>query len=419
MVRGRAVLSAIVLASTAHAATAELRLVEPADAAEPPLATTASPAAGLAAVRAATLSLALTVHIPNATWRAIGATVSQSDNLIAFPNALVWELDHLIDATCPGASFCPTDKSTQPFLGDILGSEANDAIVTIASQTDSAKRPVRLMDLAHTTPADGGALVNWSLSYANVLNSTTVNSQVSAWLANSAAPTVTPTPVDSTAQPPLPWPGFDYNRELADDSSRLPQNLPYPLAMGTPIALHLDMAPQQIGKVFIFERNEFDSPLGQLEARVEPAPDGGSIVTVAPLLLGRGVIRVRANFRDYVVADRSYLVDVAPPAAAPLGFWADYPGNHQEAGPARIRLKLGDGLRGDFGLQPYVAFAAAPDRLIWLKRGVAFRVLDNGAAPAVSVDAKGFVTALRPGSSTIEARLGQFTATIEAVVEGR
>jgi pimeloyl-ACP methyl ester carboxylesterase len=354
-------------------------------------------------------------NIPKATWHAIGATVSQSDSLLG-ANALVFELDELIAATCPGASYCPTASSKPPLLGTILGSNANDAIVTIASQTASARAPVKLAGLAHTTPADAGALSHWLLSYGNVLDSTPVNTQVGTWLAN-AAPQA-PQSMQAKA-PAAPWPGFDATRSWRQDDARIEGDAPPDLAMGTPFTLRIGFAAEQIAQVRVTERDEFHTPLQPFSVPVERAPDGSGIIRITPLLQGDVHIRVRADFRDYVSADRDFAVQVAPPQAAPAGFWADDT-LHRLGGAMVMRLHLGGNpLWEKAVLQPAVVFATVPDRPVWLKGGVTYRVLEDAGAPAVSVDDAGHVIALRTGTSTIEVRLGNFTTTIQAVVSLR
>ena len=355
-------------------------------------------------------------NIPNATWKALGATASQSG---FDSSAQVYELNELVNALCPGQSFCRRGKKqvnwSSPVVADLLGSAVNDAIVTQASQTAGASNPVILAGLSHSPPADPGFFGRRFYSLANVLDSTAVDTQVVAWLANTAAPLA---PVAEAASTQPLWPGFVPGTDWREEDSRLPLDIPtHVLAMGAPFDLRLNAPWQKIGKVYVSEGNEFYTPFDQfLEAPVERAPDGGAIVHVTPFLLGRGHIRVTAYFRDYVRADQDFKVEVGPPTEAPLGFWADNPGDeppYPRPKEQQKHLAINKGL-----LQPFVAFASAPTQHVWLNGGVTYRVLDNGQAPAASVDAQGNLAALHPGTSTVEVRLGQFTATIEVLVEG-
>ncbi len=74
-------------------------------------------------------------NIPNAIWRDVSATVSQADDPIANgdTNALVFDIDELIAATCPGPTYCPTKKSPIPLVGLEIGDESNDGIVALTS----------------------------------------------------------------------------------------------------------------------------------------------------------------------------------------------------------------------------------------------------------------------------------------------
>lgn len=354
-------------------------------------------------------------NIPNATWHALAATAGQSG---FGSSAQVYELNELIAALCPGPSYCPTKKSPPPTVAVELGSAANDAIVSQASQTASASNPVVLAGLSHSPPADPGFFGRQFYSLAHVLDSAAVNTQVVAWLANSAAPLA---PVAPAAMPEPLWPGFvNDGRGWDEDNSRIALDFPSSLAMGTQVDLRLNVPFSKIGKVYVSEGNEYDTPFDQfIDTPVGRAPDGGAVVHVTPFLLGKGDIRITAYFRDYFRADHDFQVDVAPPTEAPAGFWADDPEHHEFV--KQKHLEIGGNPMAEKGLlQPHVAFASAPNRHVWLNGGVTYRVLViNGQPPAVAVDDRGNLRALHSGTSTLEVRLGQYTATIEAVVEGK
>jgi len=67
-------------------------------------------------------------------------------------------------------------------------------------------------------------------------------------------------------------------------------------------------------------------------------------------------------------------------------------------------------------LQPEAIFASVPDQSMWLRSGVIFRVIGSFDGNAAAVTPMGMLTALKPGTSTIEATLGRFSTTAQVIV---
>jgi hypothetical protein len=343
-------------------------------------------------------------NIPNAPWHALSSLVGQSSSLFDFPNALVFEIDELIAATCPGPSYCPSIFSSPPKVGNILGSKQNDGIVALASQIAGNAAPVTLPALAHTHGAGKNDLTQYVLNYANVLQSPPAYRYVGCWLSNTQCP-VMKTDEQQVASAPAPWPGFDATRPWRN-VDRLSGALPASVAMGTPFPIRIRYPLNRIARVTVLESNDADVPLPALHPQLTPTPDGQAWAMIPPLLAGKVTFRIRVDFTDYASSHFDFTLPVGAPEAAPSGFWADDL-LHQLGAGMVLHLAPGETSL----LQPVAVFASAPNTEVPLTGAIAFRVPAE-AADIVSVDQAGNVTALRAGAATVECMLGRFTTKL-------
>ena len=351
-------------------------------------------------------------NIANAPWRALASTVSQNDTLgMIRPNALVFALDNLIAATCPGPSYCLTRQDKPPAVGKILQTAENDGIVTVASQTYTASDISMLTDLAHTTGPAPSGWKKYLLVYDSVLSSSSVDSQVASWLTNSQSQTPRRSVDGERSVPVGLWPGFDTAHAWRDLPARLGSVVPSRLAMGTPFRLPVLSPANRISSVEVSEHDRFGTLLKTFQAPLESEADGRLFVAITPLSQGIVDFNVVAIFNDYVSSQRFFTAQVSPPDRAPAGFWVDHL-THQFQNGMKIRMHVGETSQ----LQPEAAFATVPDQTMWLRAGVTFRIADDSDHGVATVNPQGMLTALKPGFSTVEAFLGKFSATAQVVV---
>src|SRR5271163_2215066 len=127
-------------------------------------------------------------NIPNAIWRVISSTVPQ--NYFPSASALLFDVNNLIAATCPGPYYCPTADSIPPEAGDILGDTSNDAIVTLPSQTAECVEPscqvATFNGLAHTrAPSTGSSIEDILFDFQDVKDDPDVIDLVACWLSTN------------------------------------------------------------------------------------------------------------------------------------------------------------------------------------------------------------------------------------------
>jgi pimeloyl-ACP methyl ester carboxylesterase len=348
-------------------------------------------------------------NIANATWRASSSTVSQNSNLMFGTNALVFELDSLIAATCPGASYCPNASSKIPVVGSILRSNSNDAIVTLASQTAGCSGPCQSATypkLAHTRPADAGAFANFVLSFKNVLESASVDGFVACNLANTGCTGGTLAVADAddeAAEPP--------GQTVPPHQIGAIWVVPSAATMGTEVRIVLKVPFGSVRSVYVRQDDGRGGHQG-LPASLSPDAAGNTVASVPALLMGSVDYTLNASLAEGAFAVRRATLQVATPSQPPLAFWAD--ANLPQNGPA-MPLILHVGQHG--ALDPAVVLAAAPDVTVRLRHDVTFRAIQDAAHPVVALQPDGRFVAEREGQATIEASFAGFTASLQVRVD--
>jgi pimeloyl-ACP methyl ester carboxylesterase len=357
--------------------------------------------------------------IPNAKQFVISANVSQDDNPLDDPNALVFELNWLISATCPGAPCCPTKSTPTPTVATILGDASNDAIVTILSQLSgcaSSCSETHLTGLAHTAPPDAGYYSHWVLDYSNVLTSTEVSQFGFCFLENIECPLAKPPSVTSISD------GQRFVRiqlaRAAEDAELQPEVKRISIAplgqltMGTAFPLRVHYPVAKIKSVFVREFNGTDSGLTGFNVPVGALQDGQGVIRIVPLLKGKVKFIINVEYADGAYEVREFTAAVSLPHEPPKEFWADY---MQRSMPG-LRGRNGAVMGSDGILQPVVVFASAPDKVVFLRGLASFQVVPNDDAPVVEMHANGSFTPLRPGIARVEVHFGSFTTQVEIVV---
>ncbi len=357
-------------------------------------------------------------NIPNAVWRALAATVSQADTMGMGrnTNALVWEIDELIAATCPGATFCPNPNSPIPEIGDILNDKINDGVVPLASQTSGCVSPCEYTQfdkLAHTVPAGPKVLMGMFLNFKNVLQSSAVDGQVECILSNTACANRPMQLASDTSKQ-----GDDQDGDQSDvdlrayhEVHRLPDRLPDGLALGTPFRLRVRFPFAKVDGVAV---RQFDSQGGaemQDDVPIEKSPDGQTYAVVTPLLPGKVKFIFNAVFKDHAYSVQVLSAQVGNATEQPKSFVADYY-IYTSKGPNRIWGTMGlDGI-----ITPSLIFASAPDYPLTLRKNVTFRVLPGEGAPVIDMHPDGTYTPLRVGRATVELGYAGLTTRTEVVI---
>jgi hypothetical protein len=369
--------------------------------------------------------MSLPPDIPNTVWRALGSTITQNDNpLKPYPkqaNALLFGLDNLIAATCPGQSYCSPSIQT---VGDILNDDINDGIVTLASQTAQCTAPCQTFlveNVAHTSSQVKYDEQKWILNYGSVLTDFDVKSATACYLAGTCPNGPARRPIARAALPSdLKPDGARY--ASADESSlprevrRLQTRLPQHITMGVPFQLAVRAPRSLVAVARVTELDDGGNGVDEFEVPIKSAADGQTYVEIPPLLMGEVTFDIRVFYKDDAYTVESLSAQVGPPTVAPAAFWVDsglddrnpgrrYPGPRLSGVPGRRGL-----------LQPDILLACAPHQYIDLKHRATFRVLPSDGPPVVSIDADGTYLPLRVGTATIEVGFAGFTAREEMAV---
>jgi hypothetical protein len=359
-------------------------------------------------------------NIANAVWNASASTVSQKNLMLPGTNALVFQLDELVAATCPGATYCPESTAPIPTVTSVLGTKDNDAVVTLASQTagcGSGCTSQSLTKLAHTKPVDSLVLKMFGLSYANVLASPAVDSFVCGKLSNVACSA--PAPVlqfagwTPAAAPPSGAAAVGDEGRVAPLEPRQVKPLwitPATAAMGEPFTLKLGVAAAQVKSVHVRQLGA-NGGFETLEAQLQAGPGQETRAVITPLLMGEVRFLLNAELDRNRFAVTEFTLHVLPPSARPAQFWPDE-GSHN----AGLRGPLAMHVGNQRVLDPVVILAAAPDQMIHIAPFASFKAIQDDTAPVIALRQDGSFTALREGKAKVAVGLGEFTAAIEVEV---
>lgn len=304
-----------------------------------------------------------------------------------------------------------TYSSSPPNVDSILGSQENDVVVTVSSQTSTAPaaQTKQFKDLQHT-PAPGEAKLLFSGdSNASVTGSSAVNGQVAFWLGLQSAPA--PAAGKDESEPEQNWiepePGRSRVKAIFLTPGRLSASLPgEPVGLGQPVRIPLKFAGPNVVDIAVDQtvpetgetlRNQTSgAEVGSGRAKVVSREPGGATIEVSPLALGTVNLRVSVLYADGGLDEQKYQLRVVPSAE----------------GLTRFDLNKG------FKVLALVMEDREEDRQAYLFPEVQYQGLDfpvylsNSEMlnltvdqpvddPIVRVDPDGLVHALRAGTATV------------------
>jgi hypothetical protein len=321
------------------------------------------------------------------------------------------ELETLIQAIYPPSQIPPT-------LTQILQNQANDVIVTQASQ-DPGRRCGSILHAerfgAHRRclPATAGPILGGSNS--NVLDSLAVNQTVVCFLLNEGAASCTSAPA-LAAQPAI---GSATSSETYQQqpmkfsaSERLTLGpLPHAI-LGTPLDIPLQLSglglAAGVTSLFVSQAD----PHGEIQAGSGPAAlrvsDSTSYVEVVPQRLGPITFTITAWFADGGLATSSVNADVQPPASPPLSFTADVL-------PVLV-ITLGSA-EPIARLHPVATYPGILENIPVPSEFLQYTVLPAAGPTPVSIEPNGLIRALQPGRATIEVHFGSASDAIPVIVK--
>lgn len=336
-------------------------------------------------------------------WYAIASDWKDTDKPPSLIRAI---LDDLVAAT-----YSPSQ--TAPTLSSILGTEDNDVIVTVASQTASAPsaQVVTFKDLGHTGLPGSVSIQPYSNNKVTAWPA--VNAQVAKWLGLQASttPAVAEWPGATRIEEPETNPQGPAGRigALFAAPQRLsiqaPENA-VGLAQPALIPLHLqgsrvtEISAEQFSPVTgqsLSNESTF-GPVGSGHPRIVSQEGGEATIEVTPLALGPVSLRVTARFADGGFARQQVLLNVVPSQRSLSGF-ALHNGFHSLA----LVLTDRDEDR-EFSLSPVAEFETLRYPLHLASVAQLELTVDQPEDdPVIRVDSNGLVHALRPGAATITA----------------
>jgi len=331
-------------------------------------------------------------NIVNATWRAISATAPKD-------GALAFGLNALVAALYPNPN-----ALTVPTVTSILDDLPNDAVVSVASQTQGAQANqfYTFANLSHTSLT--GTILTLLSGYNDdsVVDDPSLGTyKLSAcWLETSGAEACKPAQAEiaagATARPIPP--------SLVD---RIRVQIPPSAELGKSVQITLRMlSPGSIRALSVYQLGEMGRIPPQRAAVLHRQGDYVSF-EVAPRLLGPVTFGVRAQFSDGTVSVRRANITVEPPHSAPQSFQAnDLP---------VLVLTLNTDTQVSMP-HPFAVYAAPVGRVDLNSRFVRYRVIAQPEKPVVEVARNGLMRALAPGEATVGAQFGSATATVRVLV---
>lgn len=351
-------------------------------------------------------------------WYAIASDFPDADKP---PSLLRILLNNVIAATYPGNEKAPT-------LSSILGTTANDVIVTVDSQTAGAieAQTKKLKYLAHTSvPYGNGVAFLAGDSNASVTQSSAVNEQVGRWLGlagNSSAVHETPAaaPQQESERPADLLDQLSGKTIFAAPERLSAQSPSSPVSLAQPFRLPLSIHGQpplsiSLRQISARQHNLVNSlggrQIGSEQAKIVGGSPTEPTIEIVPLQAGAVDLEITALFADGGLAERDVQLDVAPSA------------QHLE------RFELD----GGFTAVPLVLSDNEADNQAWLSPTLQYDTLresiylDSSAqltltvdqpddAPVIRVDANGMIHALRPGRATITGAFDGISDTVKVEV---
>ncbi|HTT81871.1 MAG TPA: hypothetical protein VMF67_00160 [Rhizomicrobium sp.] len=336
-------------------------------------------------------------NIANATWRAVSSTRPGN-------SALAFGIDTLI-----AALYKNPDGKNVPTVDSILGNVPDDAIVTVASQTNGATTDqfYTFAKLSHT------GLPKKILQYLIGVNNDSVVHDPSREVEKLAACWIQTTGADScmsgakavTAEAGAPPIAPQILKPLAGMRVEAPLHA----TLGAPFDATLRLPVSRMpAKLSVWQASETDRRAPEV---ITPSVVANGVVRVrmTPKLLGPVQFSFRAEYGDGTVATRSVQIFVAPPPTPPLAF---------EANDLPVLVLT---LSSDTASAMPQASAVYPPPVGQVDLNAHFvdwRAVPQPGAPVIRVDHDGLISALRPGEARIEARFGKATTILRVIVRG-
>jgi triacylglycerol esterase/lipase EstA (alpha/beta hydrolase family) len=333
--------------------------------------------------------------IANSTWRAVSALAPGN-------SALEFGLNTLFAALYPNPY-----ASSVPTIDSVLKNLPNDAIVTLASQTNgaNANQIYTFSDLSHTSLV-GSILTYLSLGTLND-NSVTddpsgeVNALTGCWLETTGANSCLPASAAA-------------NKSVAQSATshfkpvdRIVVTSAATAELGKPFEVSVRLlAPGLVPHLSVYEQGE------QGRTRLEPVAAtrtvGNTIYAlVTPKLLGPVRLSVGAAFDDGGVSGHAVNLFVTPPKAPPVSFQAN------ELPTLVVNL---DSDNTTIMPHPQALYPNPVGEVFLNSRFVTYRLVPEAGQAVIRVDRSGIIHALAPGKASVEAHFGSASDRVAVIV---
>ena len=332
--------------------------------------------------------------IANATWRAVSSKRPGNSALAVGVDTLIAALYHN-----------PEGKNV-PTVDSILGNQADDAIVTVASQTKGASgnQLYTFAKLSHTSLPE--SILKWltGVDDNSVVHdpSREVEKLAACWIETTGADSCVPRGMEVAELPPGPM-----APHLLRPLSGMLVEAPLRATLGSPFEAVLRLPSARAPTaVSTWQRGE----TAHLPPEAIPplfSANGAVSLRVTPRLLGPVEFGFRAEFGDGTVAARTFRIFVAPPVSEPLAF---------DANDLPVLVLTLDSDTMSAMPQPSALYPQPVGRIDLNARFVKWRLVPGAGAQVIRVDRDGSIDALRPGEARVEARFGAALATLRVIV---
>jgi triacylglycerol esterase/lipase EstA (alpha/beta hydrolase family) len=331
-------------------------------------------------------------NIANATWRVVSST--RPDD-----SALATALDGLI-----AALYSNPDGKNVPTVDSILGNMPDDAIVTVASQTNDASgnQLYTFSQLSHTS------LVSSILTLLGKVNDDSVTDDpnleveklAACWIETTGADSCRPSHREAVAQAPTTAavpriiPGM-----LVAAPNRVTLGVPFEATVNLP-------SPAAVKRLSVYQQGETAHiPLETVSAMA--GANGVVHLRITPKLPGSVAFGIRAELADGAVAARMIRISVVPPTTPPIAFRAN------ELPVLALTL---DSDTARAMAHPTALYPAPVGRVDLDSRFVRWQLVPQDGAPVIAVAPDGVIRALRPGEARVMAQFGSSRALLRVLV---
>jgi pimeloyl-ACP methyl ester carboxylesterase len=333
-------------------------------------------------------------NIANATWRAVSSKRPGNSALAVGVDTLIAALYHN-----------PEGKNV-PTVDSILGNQADDAIVTVASQTNGAagNQLYTFAKLSHTSLPE--SILEWltGVDDNSVVHdpSREVEKLAACWIETTGADSCVPRRMEITEIPLAP-----VARHLLRPLSGMLVEAPLRATLGSPFEAVLRL-PSTLVPATISAWQQGETAHLPPEAIVPVSAANGAVsLRVTPKILGPVEFGFRVEFADGSVAARTFRIFVAPPVSQPLAF---------NANDLPVLVLTLNSETASAMPQPSALYPPPVGRIDLNTRFVKWRLSPEQGAPVIRVDRDGLIDALRPGEARVQARFGAASATLRVIV---